>query len=207
MRSSLPRTVGLVALGVIIGWGVPGLQAVGSKDPKRVDPPRIGYVNIAKVMRDYERSKQERTAIEKRREEFEEKFKAGKAEIERIQKEWQATRDPMARRARQEQALGEQRRIEATDTEATQVLTKMSNTAAVDAYGQIQTVLAELAKARCLDVIEVYPGTTHPKDGAAPSFATSMLQTPALMPFYLRPELDVTDEVIERLNKKFPAKP
>jgi hypothetical protein len=31
-----------------------------------------------------------------------------------------------------------------------------------------------------------------------------MLQTPALIPYYLKPELDLTDDVIERLNKKYP---
>jgi hypothetical protein len=33
-----------------------------------------------------------------------------------------------------------------------------------------------------------------------------MLQTPALMPFYLKPEFDLTAEVVERLNKKYPEK-
>jgi hypothetical protein len=32
------------------------------------------------------------------------------------------------------------------------------------------------------------------------------LQTPALTPYYCEPELDLTDEVIARVNKKFPPK-
>ena len=36
------------------------------------------------------------------------------------------------------------------------------------------------------------------------AIAQLKLQTPAMTPYYLNPELDLTSEVIARLNKKYP---
>jgi hypothetical protein len=67
--------------------------------------------------------------------------------------------------------------------------------------------MTEFAKDRGLDVVEAFPAAPTPDEKRTPQVAQLMLQTPALVPFYLKPELDVTDEIIERLNKKYPPLP
>jgi hypothetical protein len=58
-RGNWIKAAGLIAIGIAIGVAVPRQLASAAKDTKRPDPPRIGYVNIAKVLRDYKLANQE----------------------------------------------------------------------------------------------------------------------------------------------------
>ena len=42
----------MLVVGVAIGVAMPGAQPTTAKEVKKVEPARIGYVNIAKVLRD-----------------------------------------------------------------------------------------------------------------------------------------------------------
>lgn len=195
---------GLILIGMVIGWAVPGPQPTVAGDRKRAEPPRIGYVNIAKVLRDYDRANAEGKKITERRQGYVEKVKAERQTLAEATEKYQATDDPQARLALQQQALAIQKRIEDLDKEAQKELTDQSNKTIVEVYEQIRTVFADVAKDHGLDVVEAFPAVSKAEDEKSPQVAQLMLQTPALMPFYLNPAFDYTAEVIERLNKKYP---
>jgi hypothetical protein len=65
-------------------------------------------------------------------------------------------------------------------------------------------VVGELAKERGLDVVEAFPSAATPKEERSPKISQLTLQTPDLIPLYLNPELDLTTEVIARLNERYP---
>ena len=92
-----------------------------------------------------------------------------------------------------------QRKIEDIDRNAQKELGDMSNQAVVDVYKSINSVIADLAKERDLDCVQIFPGPASDTPVTAP-IAHLVLQTPASYPIYLRKELNLTEEVIERLN-------
>jgi Skp family chaperone for outer membrane proteins len=198
------KAVGLVGLGLAIGLAYDGPRPMNAKEVKKTRAPRIGYVNAPKVLRDFRRANQEGQKVTQRREEYVNRAKEERATLQHLTDQYNATDDGQLRKALQEKALATQRRIEAIDKEAKEKVTEMSDKAIVEMYEQIRVVIAEMAKDRDLDVVEVFPSATRPAEDRKPEVANLMLQTPALMPFYLKPEFDLTDEVIERLNKKYP---
>jgi Skp family chaperone for outer membrane proteins len=177
---------------------------LSAKETNRIEPPRIGYVNVAKVLGDFRRMNQECERITARRIAYLGQAKSERDLIQQLTLQYNATRDSQLKKALQEQALAANRRLEAIDKEATENLTDLSNKNNVAVFRQISDAIADLAKDRGLDVVEGFSAAWLPENQRGPEVAKSMLHTPALMPYYLKPELDFTDEIIERLNKKYP---
>jgi Skp family chaperone for outer membrane proteins len=203
-RANWCKTSGLVVLGIIVGWGLPDQQASNAKSVRRIDPPRIGYVNIANVLRHFERSNQEEAKIAQRKVAYDESMNAERDVLSQLNMQFQAADNQRLKRELQERALECQRRIETINGEATKELAVLNDNKAVADYEQLRDVIAELAKERGLDVVEAFPSATTEKEKRSPKVSQLMLQTPALIPVYLNPDLDFTAEVIARLNKKYP---
>jgi|RhiMethySRZTD1v2_1073278.scaffolds.fasta_scaffold689297_2 Skp family chaperone for outer membrane proteins len=198
------KATGLVVLGIVAGWVIPSQQTSNAKTVRRVDPPRIAYVNIAKVLQQFERSNQEEAKINERKADFEEKINAERDILSQLNMHYQASDDPTRKKELQEQALATMRRIEAIDDEATKELLVLTNNKSVAVYEQVREIAAELAKERGLDVVEGFPSAATQKEERSPKISQLTLQAPAIIPLYLNPDLDFTAEVIARLNKKFP---
>lgn len=195
---------GLILIGIVVGWAMPGPQPTAAGDRKRAESPRVGYVNIAKALRDYDRGNREGYKITELRKGYIAKADAERKALAQLNDKAQAENDPKAKTALQQQATAIQRRIEDIDKEAQAALTEKSNRAIAEVYAQFRTVTAELARDHGLDVVEGFPAASKAEDEKSPQVGQLMLQTPALIPFYLNPDFDYTAEVIERLNKKYP---
>ncbi len=206
-RTTWIKSLALIGLGIVVGGLIPGQPVTNARESTRIEPVRIAYVNIPKVLRHFERANAEGAKISQQREAYVNQVKTERAALENLTDQYQATDDEQILKTLQEQALATQKRIEAIDKEAQQQLTERSNGTIVEVYTQIRSVIEALAKDRGLDVIEAFPAPTVPEEERSPQVAQLMLQSPALMPFYVKRELDLTDEVIERLNKKYPAQP
>lgn len=204
-RGSYLKALVLIAVGIVIGTAVPGPQPSAAKEVKKTEAPRIGYVNVAKVLRDYKWATGEGARIAKLREEYIAKVKTDRETLGKIQEQHNATVDPELKKALQQQAMTVQRQIEALDKEAQSKLTELSNKTIVTVYEHFREVFAAIAKEQGLDVVEGFPAASNPTDAMSPQVAQLMLQTPALIPFYINPEFDYTEEVIARLNRKYPA--
>ena len=74
----------------------------------------------------------------------------------------------------------------------------------MDTFTQIREMIAKVGKEHGADIMVAYPDVVNEKDLAKSAIPQSKLQTPAMTPYYLNPELDLTSEVIARLNKKYP---
>ena len=55
-----------------------------------------------------------------------------------------------------------------------------------------------------MDVVEAFPSAAMQKEERSPKVAQLTLQSAALIPLYLNPDLDFTEEVVTRLNRRFP---
>jgi Skp family chaperone for outer membrane proteins len=164
----------LVGIGVAIGVAMPGAQTSNAQEVKKVELPRIGFVNVAKVLRDYKWANAESGRISELRAEYVRSVGMNRSDTESNRRD------------------------------AESKLSELGNKEIVAVYEHIRDVIAAIAKERGFDLVLGFPAALRPEDEKSPQAAQLMLQSPALMPFYLKPELDFTEEVIERLNKKYP---
>jgi Skp family chaperone for outer membrane proteins len=204
-RGNWIKAAALFAIGVLVGWAVPGQEASKANETRKLSPPKIGYVNVAKVLADFKSANEAGAKITKRREELTVKISEKRDAAAKLTTEHNETRDDETRRALKGRIDAIESEIKEVDAEAQKELTDMSYATIVLVYEQIKTVIRDLAEDRGLDLVEVFPAAHKPQDEKSPQVAQLMLQTPALMPFYLRSEFDLTQDVIDRVNKKYPA--
>jgi Skp family chaperone for outer membrane proteins len=174
--------------------------------PTQPRPQRIVIVNIAKVLRDYNKANFLGAEITKKREAYVKRVQAYRDQIAEVNKRYAAATDPQMKKQLQEEALGIQRKIEDVDREAQRELTSLSNDTIVRVYQEIKGVIFDIAKTNNLDMVLCYPAASKPEDENSPQVAQLMLQTPALIPFYHH-GMDITEVVVKTLNARAPDFP
>lgn len=200
-------------LAVFAGIGLFGSAAEAQMAPATGNPPatqpqrpRIALVNIAKVLREFNKANADGQIITKKRQEYVTKVGMYREKLAAKSKELNLTQDPQKKEALQKEALAINRQIEDLDREAQQVLGDLTDKTIVDVYQSIKTTINDIAVANNLDLVMCYPDSSTPEDDKKPAIAQIKLQTPALTPFYHR-GMDITDVVVVTLNRRHPAPP
>jgi Skp family chaperone for outer membrane proteins len=178
-----------------------GSDKGASTGPK---PQRIVIVNIAQVLKEYNKANAQGAEITKLREQYVNKVTGLRTQLKDINDQYQKAAAPEAKTKLENQAKQIQRQIEDIDLEAQKTLTSKSNEVIVSVYKEIKGVIEAIAKANDLDMVLCYPAATDTKMEESPAVAQLMLQTPALIPFYHK-GVDVTTYVVQTLNKRYPA--
>jgi Skp family chaperone for outer membrane proteins len=200
-RLSAPiRATGLVGLGL----AVPGPPPSAARDPKPIDPPRVGYVNIDKVLRGYERAKRAGAAITERRLGYVERVKKEREALDGVNRQLAGATADEERKVLRGRAEEIEERVRAVDAEAQRVLTKLSDETLLAVFGEVREILAAVAKDRSLDVIEAFRLSAEDPAFLPAQIAQRFLEQPALVPWFIKPELDLTAEVTRRLNAAHP---
>jgi Skp family chaperone for outer membrane proteins len=179
----------------------PGTPPVSQPQPTR---PRIALVNIAKVLREFNKANADGQAITKKRQYYVDQVKPLREKLAALSKAIQATQIPAEKERLQKEALNVNRMIEDLDAEAQRVLGEMTDKTIVDVYSSIKTTINDIAVANNLDLVMCYPDASNPEDEKKPAIAQIKLQTPALIPFYHR-GMDISDVVVKTLNLRHPA--
>ncbi len=203
MKRFVTRLAVLATVGAAASFGSPAFAA----DPAPAAPraQRICIVNIAKVLRDYDKANMQGHTITEKRAKYVAQVNALREEMARINKLFQESMIPDQKKKYQEQALAMNRQVEDIDRTAQAELTQLSNDTIVAVYSEIKGVIKDIAEVNNLDMVLCYPAASKPEDENNPQLAQLMLQTPALIPFYHK-NMDITAVVIETLNKRFPSK-
>ena len=168
--------------------------------------PRIALVNIAKVLKEFNKANQDGLAITKRRQTYVESVKPLRDRLAELSKQVQQATNETVRAKLREDALTVNRQIEDIDRRAQEELGALSDKVIVDVYKQIKAAIGDIAAANNMDLVLCYPDASDEKDDNKPAVAQLKLQTPALIPFYHR-NMDITDYVIKTLNARHPAPP
>jgi Skp family chaperone for outer membrane proteins len=196
------RLAALVTVGAaLVSTPAANAQAPTGSSPPTPRPQRIVIVNIAKVLRDFNKANFKGAEITKKREVYVGQIKALNDKIAEVNKEYVAAKDPNIKRQLEEKAKGLQRQIEDIDREAKRELTQLSNDTIVQVYQDIKQVIYDIAKTNSLDMVLCYPAASKPEDENSPQVAQLMLQTPALIPFY-HSGMDITEVVVKTLNAR-----
>jgi Skp family chaperone for outer membrane proteins len=198
-------SIGLMSATLIMPQSLEAAKDPLKAPPAPPPPPRIAYVNIAKVLRQYEKANEDGAKLTRKREQFVVEIKPIQEEIAQIQRNIQTTNDAEEKDALRKRAVELQRKAEDIDQRAKKILTEITDRTIVEVYQNIKTIIEEIAVERGLDVVEMYPDASTPDEDKKPNVAQIKLQTPALTPIFVRKELLITDEVVKRLNQKYPA--
>ena len=210
MKRIFTRLAAFATLGTAIALS-PAVLAdgpAGSGKDAPAPPPsqRIVIVNIAKVLRDYNKANFKGAEITKKRQAYVSQVNALRDQLAAVQAEFQKANDPVQKKALQEKALGIQRRVEDIDRTAQAELTQLSNDTIVQVYKEIKGVIYDIAKTNNLGMVLCYPAASKAEDENSPQVAQLMLQTPALIPFY-HSNMDITQVVVDTLNGRYPSPP
>jgi Skp family chaperone for outer membrane proteins len=205
VKRFVTRLAALATVGAAVGF-VPAAHAQGTGGAANTAQPsqRICIVNIAKVLRDYNKANFQGQQITEKRQAYVLQVNGLREKLVKIQKDHQNSMVPEQKKQLAEQALAIQRDVEDIDRKAQAELTQLSNTTIVAVYQEIKTVIKEIAEANGLAMVLCYPAASKPEDEASPQVAQLMLQTPAMIPFYHR-GMDITEVVVKTLNARHPA--
>lgn len=177
--------------------------AAPAAQPQR---PRIALVNIAKVLREYQKANADGQNITKKRQEYIDKVRPYQEKMASLNRQLQIQQNPTEKEKLQKEALAMNRAVEDLNGEAQRVLMELTDNTVVEVYQNIKSVINDIAVTNNLDLVMCYPDGNGPEDEKKPVLAQMKLQTPALTPFYHR-GMDITEVVVLTLNKRHPAPP
>lgn len=161
--------------------------------------------NVPKVMREYQKWQFFAQEVNKDRTEKAALLAKKQNELIDLQNKMkvetvQAKRDEMA-----QQGLVLQRQLEDMEKQARKEIDEKSMSHLRTLFGELRTVVDAVAKTNGFDLVLAYPDASTPEEMASPMYLEMKLRTPAAMPFYVNPNIDITTVVIQTLNKNFPA--
>ncbi len=212
------RTVKKILFGLVAALGVGALvwcetsvdaQAPGqpaSQAQAQPMRPRIALVNIAKVLRQFEKVTVEGKAVNARRQYYADQVKVLRDKMADCQKRASSTPIP----AERDRAIAEgkdcQRKLEDLEPIAQKELTELMDKSLLEVYQNIKSVIEAVAVANNIELVMCYPDASTPEEEKKPEIARLKLQSPALIPYYQR-NMDITEVVVVTLNKRYPAPP
>ena len=180
------------------GAGTPGTAAPAPR------AQRICIVNIAKVLRDYNKANMKGHQITVKRQEYVTSVNILREKHAALVAAYTKANLPDEKTKLQADALAVQRQVEDIDRKAQTELTQLSNDTIIAVYQEIKGVIKDIAVTNNLDMVLCYPAATKAEDDNTPQVAQLMLQTPAMIPFYHK-NMDITEVVLQTLNQRYPS--
>ena len=206
MKKYLFALAGLLALGCLGYFGTWVSAQNGTPAPPPAAKPtlKIGVVNIAKVLKNFEKANYLGETLLKDAQAKEEYVKKQAMLLEGENQK--ATIEPD--KAKQEAMMKDIRNRDAQLKEQTieykKVFTEKQGEMAVSVNSEINRVIDSVAKTYGLELVLTYPDVVDEAERGKTPDAFRRLSTPAAMVAWVNPGLDLTDTVIATLNKYFP---
>lgn len=197
----------VAALGSLIGFvAMTSAQSTPPAAQPTPQRPRIAIVNIAKVLRDYQKAASDGKAITAKRQEWVNVMQPKRDKMAELSKQIPTTPSVTEKERLQQQALAINRELEDLERQAQKELGDLTDKTIVEVYQNIKSVINDIAVTNNLDLVMCYPDASLPEDDKKPAVAQLKLQSPALIPFYQR-GMDITEVVVVTLNRRHPAPP
>ena len=209
MKRNFTRFAAIAAVSTVLAFGSTAeaqAPVAGTTPPQPTTPraQRIVIVNIAKVLRDYNKANFEGAEITRKRQAYVGLVQGLREKMAAINQDFARATDLALKAKLQADALAINRQVEDIDRKAQAELTQLSNDTIVRVYKEIKGVIFDIAKTNNLDMVLCYPAASKEEDDNSPHVAQLMLQTPALIPFY-HSQMDITEVVVKTLNIRYPS--
>lgn len=172
---------------------------------------KMGFFNMPRLMRNYERAKTGVTHLNDRKARMSANLVGMRAMYLEIQQALQKQPPAAGPDQRNERELTERgmillaRRIEDADREIGRLLNNQAAETIVELHDEVNAAVVELAREHNLTAVFAYPDAATAEEANSPHVKELRLKPPAAHPFYLDPAVDYTDELLQKLNAKFAA--
>jgi RNA polymerase sigma factor (sigma-70 family) len=181
----------------------PRALAPPASDDARPPQTHVGLINITRALKGSKKFQAAKADLDARTRESQTKVEA----LNKQAQECQRVRDNSAvsagtRELAEEKLRQLKREIEDETDRARSRMTKTSNEAVTAAYREVEEAANRVAKVKGLELVLFYTDAVTEEDFYNPANLQRKLSQPgALMPMIVAPGMDVTDAVIEALNR------
>jgi Skp family chaperone for outer membrane proteins len=200
----------IAILGVLAALG--GLAWLGTRltaqqpgAPAAAPRSKVAVVNINRVIKGYQKANVLGQYLLNLGNYYNQQRKAKQDQLAAKQQEAQKEADATKREALAAQLKQLAREIEDLEAQASRDMQAKQGEIAVQVYKEIEGVVAGVAHANDLELVLIYPDVTAPEEAGLPATVFRKLSAPAALPIYYVPQLDITQAVIDTLNRQFPA--
>jgi RNA polymerase sigma factor (sigma-70 family) len=168
-------------------------------------PPQthVGLINITRALKGSKKFQAAKSDLDARTKESQKKVEALKKQLQEYQAHYENHPPPPATRDQAEERIRQMKRAMEDETESARSrLNKASNDAVTAAYREVEGAADRVAKLKGLELVLFYTDAVTEEDFYNPANLQRKLSQPgALMPMIVAPGMDVTDAVIEALNR------
>lgn len=161
--------------------------------------------NVPKVMREYQKWQYFAQEVNKERAEKAAILQKKQAEMIEMQNKMKTEPTEKKREEMAQQMIMLQRQLEDLEKQARKEIDDKSMQHLRTLFGELRTVVDAVAKTNGFELVLAYPDASTPEELSSPMYLEMKLRTPAAMPFYVSSNIDITNVVIQTLNKNFPA--
>lgn len=211
MKTKLIVLAGLAVLGMAAYMGTRlWAQQPGAGPAVAPASPKIGLINLAYVLKNYNKFSTYNAEIEKIRIEYQKK----EDDFKKLVKDWQTFGSrPEAKQAEREQAEDSmkklKRSIEDNSAEYTKVRSKKSDEQMVQMYLEIEAATKTFANSNGFHMVLHYSEPLNEADKKnAQNIQRKLIgpgQSGGVCPIYFVDGMDVSEQVVRTLNTMFPA--
>jgi Skp family chaperone for outer membrane proteins len=197
---------GVVAL-VVLAYGRPLSQA--APKPERPAPrTRIGLLNLTYVIKNYEKFKTFQQEILEAFKPYQETDQTKKKKLEDLSKEANKPETPEARRLELAKQIKDlQREINDGKVTAKKAMEKKGAEQMKVLYLDIMDAATRHARSHDFEMVLHYNEATTKEDFYSTENVARKLQAGTLLPLYAAPGLDISQEVVEALNRELKPAP
>jgi Skp family chaperone for outer membrane proteins len=206
VKRTVAFTAGVLALGLAGYFGsYLRAQQAAPAHPTYAEPrTRIALINLAYVIKNYTKTKTFQDEIKGEFKTYETRAQVKQGQMEKLQKDAADPKTtPEQRENFQRDFLKLKREVEDITAESKSALGKKSDEQMVILYREIQDAAQRYAMAHNFDLVLHYIDATTQADYYAPASIVRKLQSPACMPLYTAPGLDISYEVLNALNASY----
>ena len=186
---------------VVVGLVAAGRLWSHEKMPPARPDTRVGLINLTSVISNYNMYKAYKEDLKKQYQPYDDKIKELKEQVEALKKDYDAA-DPLSpKREEVEKSLKKlQADMEKVNEDAKKEFAPKAQDQMVLIYREVQATCERYAKAHDLEMVLQYNEPLDAKDYYSPANVERKMGAGALIPLYMAPGLDLTEEITAALN-------
>jgi Skp family chaperone for outer membrane proteins len=197
-----------VAVMGVTGFGgiqlLAGVSEIQQSNKPAASISKIAVFNMAAVMKDYGKAKYQVYLLTEERKELTAEVASMRTEIAKLQMRILLEKNQATKEELEEQKVELGREVEDKARKVDKHLNEKASKVISDLYDEIKAVVDETAKMKGYDIVFAYPDATGP-DLSTPYVKELKLKPPAAQPFFVAKHVDLSDEIVEKLNARHPA--
>jgi Skp family chaperone for outer membrane proteins len=162
----------------------------------------VRVINIGQVIKKYQKFQQYEMSLKQQTQDLQKRVEQKKAQAQDLQKEMERPDTPAARRDEIERTMKTlQRQAQDDLDESKQRITKDEFNQMVMIYKEVEDAVAVFCRSSNIELVLQYSDAVGPEKYLPANFQQKMINR-ACMPIYVDPRLDISQSVIDMLNRR-----